>query len=187
MSLIPGAPDEPASKAFGQHTERHPIRSRSTPPTSPAPTAWRGRSVMLADLAMRVASAFHRWSKTVLEQCHRWIDLATMVTAVFGVWLYFHEAPSRREAHDTAAWQILALQGDQTGNGGRRWAMQALVKDQVDLHGVRLAKADFSVWNADGTPQDGAWLEKRGWSDPSCCTPTWAARICAAPTFTMRP
>ena len=85
-----------------------------------------------------------RLSRDLLATCHRMVDLVTMLSAVFGVMLYFAEGPSRREAHDTSAWQILALQQDRPGNGGRRWAMEVLAADGVDLHGVHMKDADFS-------------------------------------------
>ncbi len=99
------------------------------------------------------------------DTSHRWVDLVTMVTALFGVVLYFEEGPSRREAHDTAAWQILALQQGHPGNGGRRWAMEVLTADKIDLHGVHLKDADFSSDvdpahpDADGALLNGARLD----------------------------
>ena len=95
----------------------------------------------------------------VRDTCHRWVDVATMVTAIFGVVLYVAEGPSRREAHDTAAWQILALQQDQTGNGGRRWALEVLAADKIDLHGVSLKEADLSGGQGAGVRLDGARLD----------------------------
>jgi len=101
-----------------------------------------------------------RLLKALIELCHRWIDVVTMVTAVSGVVLYFYEAPERRAARDTAAWQILALQEDQTGNGGRRWAMETLVADRIELHGVRLVQADLSSGQgANGARLVGARLD----------------------------
>jgi hypothetical protein len=70
--------------------------------------------------------------------------IISTAAAVFGVGLYFHEAPSRQEARDTLAWQVLALKSDRAGNGGQKWALEVLAKDSVSLHGIRAKKADLS-------------------------------------------
>jgi uncharacterized protein YjbI with pentapeptide repeats len=83
----------------------------------------------------RLSDRLDRWA--FLDVLERVGHLAILVAVVF----YIVEAPERRKGNQYYAWQIInSLKGSRT-DGGRKYAIQDLLRDGVSLAGIDLTDA----------------------------------------------
>jgi hypothetical protein len=72
----------------------------------------------------------------------RFADYATRLTVFFGIVSYLYEAPDRAKQRHYQGWQLIDAAYKQQGDGGRRDALQDLVRDSV-LSYINLSNAQL--------------------------------------------
>ena len=71
----------------------------------------------------------------------RFADYATRLTVFFGIVSYLYEGPDRAKQRHYQGWQLIDAAYKQQVDGGRRDALQDLVRDRVDLSYIDLTNA----------------------------------------------
>ena len=99
----------------------------------------------------------------------RILEYSGMISVMFGVFVYFREAPDRQKQKHYQAWQVINTAQGKGGSGGRIEAMQELNADKIALtavdvsgavlQGVRLPNAMLLRADLDGTDLRNCFLE----------------------------
>jgi uncharacterized protein YjbI with pentapeptide repeats len=97
------------------------------------------RSVWVAITGSRFAKVATVSLPKVVDAADKIGKMAIIVTIVS----YFWEASDRTKARHYQAWQLIDLARGGPGDGGRRTALEDLVRDGVSLEGVDLSRANL--------------------------------------------